>query len=124
MPIPQVTSVVLADFVGGSGMASRCEVVITFTSKLRDGAVDPRGVYTCPGGRVATHFEVSHARTAFPCPDDPKIRLAWLLSVSVPETYSVLSNGAISSTKSSTGGLTLRRHGVHRVNKQRDAVGR
>ena len=91
--------VTLADDGCGSAVGSSVELVAAFRTKVRDGATDPHGLYTCGGGRLATHFEVDHARGACPCPDHPMLRLRWNVTVQHPEKYLCFGNGPVASVK-------------------------
>uniref|UniRef100_A0A1B6DXW3 Aminopeptidase n=1 Tax=Clastoptera arizonana TaxID=38151 RepID=A0A1B6DXW3_9HEMI len=45
---------------------------------------------------AVTHFEPTHARSVFPCYDEPRYRSQFSLEVVVPMSYSVLSNVPVS----------------------------
>ena len=54
-----------------------------FTSEIRAGDV-----------MVATHFERSRARTAFPCFDEPAMKASFQIVLKVPFGYGAISNAA------------------------------
>lgn len=88
------------------------ELTITFTGCVQDGKQG--GIYLASARSdgndgngsgagamplpLLTHFEVSLARWAFPCPDDPAYRIDWTLqSLQLPACYgagTVLANGS------------------------------
>lgn len=104
------------------------DIVVAFTSKIAPENIRT-GVYCChvktaaaaAGGKkgaagggnngtdafnaLLTHFEVHHAREAFPCPDDPTMRCSrWRIQIQVPSRMiNALSNTAISDCKDGIG---------------------
>lgn len=86
------------------------ELVVHFTGTVQH--CDVGGIYaaatSATGGAASsdaallTHFEVTFARAAFPCPDHPQYRLEWQLqSIQLPENYdTVLTNASEVSRKS------------------------
>lgn len=86
-----------------------CEVQIGFTSQIAECGV-VTGIYCCATGgssvnTLLTHFEVSHAREAFPCPDDPGLRLeGWRIQIQVPKSFAfAIGNTPLQDVKTATG---------------------
>lgn len=70
-----------------------------FTSALRS---DLCGIYPCGTNdkavSLATHFEVTEARKAFPCVDDSRWRIPYEVTLTVPKGAAVVGNTPISAT--------------------------
>jgi hypothetical protein len=83
-----------------------------FKAKVRD---DATGIYACvPGNKttgccIATHFEVTLARKAFPCIDDVFVRVPLTLTLTVPSSVPkfVAGNADEVSRTSSNGTTTV-----------------
>ncbi len=67
-----------------------------------------RTAYTVKGEKrwgVATQFEATDARRAFPCWDEPDAKACFKISVIVPQHLTALSNMPVEKTVKKTGGL-------------------
>jgi hypothetical protein len=91
--------------------AGQWSLEVKFKGSVRG---DNVGVYACvPGSKkcgavLATHFEVTEARRAFPCVDDIYCRAPFTLSLVVPANVSyVASNAPESSRTSSADGVAI-----------------
>jgi len=75
-------------------------LMLQFRSEI---SPNPRGLFCVCSGRVLTsHFEVHHARSSFPSPDDPLLRVTWTLSVTVPAQFEyALGNQELKQSKPS-----------------------
>lgn len=51
---------------------------------------------------LTTQFQPTHARSVFPCWDEPRFKTVVQLSITIPHEYSAMSNTAASSTVVST----------------------
>ncbi|ORC86790.1 putative aminopeptidase, putative,metallo-peptidase, clan MA(E), family M1, partial [Trypanosoma theileri] len=96
---------------------STVTLTIAFTGRIQ--AWDQGGIYTndksestttgigvsATQGVLLTHFEVSLARLAFPCPDDPQqYRLIWQLqSLQLPSLYSLVTSNTSEIMKKTMG---------------------
>lgn len=97
----------LVRFDGSEGLpcGAEVELVVQFSGSVQrweNGAIyAPASAATSDTGSLLTHFEVSLARAAFPCPDHPQYRLEWQLkSLQLPAVYTtVITNGSALSTR-------------------------
>lgn len=72
-------------------LTATANVRVTYAGRLSD---TPRGLYRGEGF-IASQLQPDHARRVFPCLDDPALRAALDLSVTVPEGWRAISNAAI-----------------------------
>jgi hypothetical protein len=90
----------------------KVSLVIDFTAKVRS---DNVGIYACIAGTVkagyclATQFEVTEARKAFPCVDDAYVRSSLALSLNVPAAANIVlaNTDEISRTPGAAGTVTV-----------------
>jgi aminopeptidase N len=70
------------------------DVVAAFNARVRDDSVGIYAAAAGPGGAfaLATHFEVTEARKAFPCVDDSACRVPTTVSLAVPRQARVIAN--------------------------------
>ncbi|KAG7211600.1 hypothetical protein KM043_010856 [Ampulex compressa] len=92
--------------------APRVKADIEFVGKLND---QMRGFYRSyyldSQGNIhwiaATHFEPNHARSAFPCFDEPALKATFSITIETPDNYTALSNMPL---KESSPSKTKNRH--------------
>ena len=58
-------------------------------------------------GYLFTQLEAVDARKAFPCWDEPRFKIPWQMTLSVPETMTAISNTPVEKTSPSDGWKTL-----------------
>jgi aminopeptidase N len=83
--------------LGAPVPAGEARIEVAFTGRIRD---DLRGLYRTRTDRrayIATQFQATYARRAFPCFDEPALKATFDLTVVVDEGDTAISNGKIVS---------------------------
>lgn len=67
---------------------------------------------------LATHFEPCHARWAFPCFDEPRLKATFDVDIEIPEALTALSNMPVKDTTS----FTSEKLGMKKIAFQRTPI--
>ena len=86
----------------------RATLVAKYRGKMHRGSGD--GIYTAQEANewyAFTQFEISDARRAFPCFDEPSYKIPWRITIHTRQPLVVLSNTPIESEQAEPGGMKV-----------------
>jgi len=86
----------------------RATLIAKYHGKMRRGSGD--GIYTAQEANewyAFTQFEISDARRAFPCFDEPSYKIPWRLTIHTRQPLVALSNTPIESEQAEPGGMKV-----------------
>ena len=87
----------------------RYELAVDFTNRFNRQAVGLYKMVTKDGEPyLFTQFQAIDARRAFPCWDEPGIKIPYELTVTIPELYDAVSNTPVAAESKSDGAKTIR----------------
>ena len=99
---------------GGPPISGRATLVLPFSSRFEARLVGLYRLQTRGGWAAYTQFEFIDARRAFPCFDEPGVKIPWDLELTIPQRLTAAANTAVVEERPLEGGLKQVRFGTTR----------